>query len=183
MTISGTNRFSVEISYRFNASLGYGNQGLNINHFDIHAGDLMLQLTGRADPSRGFDSVLTAESSGKSQTLSFLTALPLEGRVGVTGYLTGPLTAPLFDGTFAAGPLTIRGIMFTSAEGRLQYREKKINLLSADIRQQVSRYIFDGSVDLAGKEPVYAARLKVTRSDVVSIVCCLRSTAPSECHR
>ncbi|MGE5751502.1 MAG: translocation/assembly module TamB domain-containing protein, partial [Nitrospirota bacterium] len=153
-----------------NASLGYGNQGLNINHFDIHAGDLMLQLTGRADPSRGFDSVLTAESSGKSQTLSFLTALPLEGRVGITGYLTGPLNAPLFDGTFAAGPLTIRGIMFTSAEGRLQYREKKISILSADIHQQASRYIFDGSVDMAGKESVYAARLKVIRSDVVSIV-------------
>lgn len=161
-----------------NASLGYGNRGLNINHFDVHAGDLMLQLTGRADPSRGFDSVLTAESSGKSQTLSFLTALPLEGRVGVTGYLTGPLTDPLFDGTFMAGPVTIRGIMFTSAEGRLQYREKKISLLSADIHQQTSRYIFDGSVDLAGKEPVYTARLKVIRSDVVSIVALFYAPLP-----
>jgi autotransporter translocation and assembly factor TamB len=153
-----------------NASLGYGDQGLDINHFDIHAGDLMLQLKGRADPSRGFDSVLTAESSGKSQTLSFLTALPLEGRVGITGNLTGPLAAPQFEGTFAAGPLTFQGILFTSAEGRLQYREKKISLLSADIHQQASRYNFDGSVDMAGKEPVYAARLKIIRSDVVSIV-------------
>jgi hypothetical protein len=161
-----------------NASLGYGNQGLNIDHFDIHAGDLMLQLTGRVDPSRGFDSVLTAESSGKSQTLSFLTALPLEGRVGVTGHLTGPLTAPLFDGTVEAGSVIIRGVMFTSAEGRLQYREKKISLLSADIRQHVSRYIFDGDIDLAGKEPVYAARLKVIRSDVASIVALFSGPLP-----
>jgi hypothetical protein len=175
MTITGANwtlsRGNNKIVINnINASLGYGNQGLNINHFEIHAGDLMLQLTGRADSSRGFDSVLTAESSGKSQTLAFLTTLPLEGRVGITGYLTGPLAAPLFDGTFAAGPLTIRGIMFTSAEGRLQYREKKISLLSADIHQKASRYNFDGSVDLAGKDPAYAARLKVIRSDVVSIV-------------
>lgn len=161
-----------------NASLGYGNQGLNINHFDIHAGDLMLQLTGRVDPSRGFDSRLTAESSGKSQTLSFLTAIPFEGRVGVTGYLTGPLTAPLFDGTFAAGPVTIRGIVFNNAEGRLQYRENKISLLSADIRQQASRYIFDGTIDLAGKEPVYDARLKVIRADVVSIVALIYAPIP-----
>ncbi|HUI67870.1 MAG TPA: translocation/assembly module TamB domain-containing protein [Nitrospirota bacterium] len=161
-----------------NASLGYGNQGLNINHFDIHAGDLILQLTGRVDPSRGFDAKLTAESSGKSQTLSFLTALPLEGRMGITGYLTGPLTAPLFDGTFAAGHVTIRGIMFNSAEGRLQYREKKISLLSADIRQQASRYIFDGSIDLAGQEPVYAARLKVIRSDIESIVALIYGPLP-----
>ncbi len=153
-----------------NASLAYGNQGLNVNHFDVHAGDLMLQLRGRVDPSRGFDSVLTAESSGKSQTLFFLTALPLEGRLGVTGYLTGPLRDPLFDGTFTAGPVTVRGIMFTSAEGRLQYREKKISLVSADIHQQMSRYIADGSVDLSGKEPVYAARLKVMHADAASIV-------------
>jgi hypothetical protein len=160
------------------ASLGYGNQGLDINHFDIQAGDLKLQLTGRADPSRGFDSILTAESSGKSQTLSFLTEFPLEGRVGITGYLTGPLASPLFDGKFAAGPVTIRGIMFNNAEGRLQYREKTISLLAADIRQQASRYIFDGSIDLAGKEPVYAARLKVIRSDVVSIVSLIYAPLP-----
>jgi translocation and assembly module TamB len=88
------------------------------------------------------------------------------------------LTAPLFDGTFSAGPVTIRSIMFSSAEGRLQYREKKINLLSADIHQQASRYIFDGSVDLAAKEPVYAARLKVIRSDVGSIVALFYAPLP-----
>ncbi|HXY55607.1 MAG TPA: translocation/assembly module TamB domain-containing protein [Nitrospirota bacterium] len=161
-----------------NATMGYGNQGLNISHFDIHAGDLVVQLTGRADTSRGFDAVLNAKSSGKNKTLSFLTALPLEGEVGITGNLTGPFTDPLFDGTFTAGPVTIRGVTITSVEGRLQYRKKKVSLASADIHQQTSRYLFDGSVDLTGKEPVYDARLKVLRSDVVSIVAMFSGPLP-----
>ena len=175
MTLTGANwtlsrgKRSVVIN-SITASIGYGNQGLNITNFDIHAGDLMLRLTGRADPSRGFDSVLAAESSGKSQTLSFLTELPLEGRVGISGNVTGPLAAPLFDGSFSAGPIAVRGILFSSAEGRLQYREKKLSIFSVDIHQQASRYIFDGSIDLARAEPVYAARLKAIRSDVASIV-------------
>jgi len=161
-----------------NVSAGYGNQGLNISHFDVHAGDLMVKLTGRADTSRGFDAVLTAESSGKNKTLAFLASVPLEGRVVITGNLTGPFADPLFDGTFNAGPVTVRGVTITSVEGRLQYRKKKISLASADIHQQTSRYMFDGSVDLGGKEPVYDARLKVLRSDVVSIVAMFSGPLP-----
>ncbi len=182
LTITGTNwklsrgGKSVLIE-SIDASLEKGERGLNINHFVVHAGDLMVQLSGRADPSQGIDTTLTAESSG-SQTLSFLTGLQLQGRVGVNGSLTGPFTAPHFDGSFSAGPLTVRDIMFSSAEGRLQYRENKISILSADIHQQTSRYIFDGSVDLAEKEPVYAARLKVIHADVGNIVALLYKPLP-----
>jgi autotransporter translocation and assembly factor TamB len=161
-----------------NAVFGYSDRGLDIKRFDVLAGDLSLRLSGRADPQRGFDSVLTAESKDKGRTLSFLTSVPLEGRIGVKGYLTGALNAPLFDGTFSAGPLTIRGILFDSAEGRLQYRDKKISLVSVDIHQKTSRYIFEGSVDLANKEPLMSARLKVIRSDVVSIVALFYKTIP-----
>ena len=153
-----------------NAALGYSERGLDIKRFDILAGDLSVRIAGRADPQRGFDAELTAGSNDLGRTLSFLTSVPLEGRIGVKGYLTGAFKAPLFDGVVSAGPLTIRGVLFDKAEGRLQYRDKKISLISADIHQQTSRYLFDGSVDLMNKEPLFAARLKVIRSEVGNIV-------------
>jgi hypothetical protein len=153
-----------------NATVGYSDRGLDINRLEVLAGDLSVRLAGRADPQRGFDAVLTVDSDGKGRALSFLTSLPLEGRVGVKGYLTGAFNAPLFDGTLSAGPLRVRGILFDNADGRLQYRDKKISIISADIHQRASRYFFDGSADLAGKDPLFSARLRLIRSDIGSIV-------------
>ncbi len=153
-----------------NAALGYSERGLDIKRFDLLAGDLSLSIAGRADPQRGFDAELTAASHDQGRTLSFLTAAPLEGKIGVKGYLTGVFKEPLFDGVISAGSLTIRGVLFDKADGRLQYRDKKISLISADIHQQTSRYLFDGSVDFLHKEPLFTARLKVIRSEVGNIV-------------
>ena len=100
----------------------------------------------------------------------FLTGLPLEGAVSVTGHLSGALTSPRFNGDLSARSVTVRGILFNEVDGRLEYDNKKILLSAVDITEQASRYIFHGSVDLSGKEPVYSARLRVLRSDVVNIV-------------
>ncbi len=152
------------------AAFGYSDHGLDIRGLDILAGDLSLKIVGRADPQHGFDAKLTAESIDKGRTISFLTAVPLEGRIGVTGYLTGSFNAPLFDGNVSAGPLAVRGILFDTADGRLQYRDKKISIVSADIHQRSSRYICDGSADFSGTDTLFSARAKVIRSDVASIV-------------
>ena len=153
-----------------NAVFGYSERGLDIKRFDILAGDLSAQIAGRADPQRGFDAALTVESDDQGRTLSFLTLLPFEGRIGVKGYLTGAFNAPLFHGILSAGPLTVRGVVFEKAEGRIEYRDKKVSLLSTDIHQQASRYVFDGSVDLTNGTPLFAASLKVIHSEVGNIV-------------
>lgn len=152
------------------ASFGLGAAGLEIQVFDVRAGDLSFSLSGRADPRRGFDAVLSADSTGKSETLSFLTSVPLEGNIHVKGYLTGAFHAPLFDGAVSADPVVIRGIHFNDASGGIQFRDKRISLVSVDIHQQTSRYFLNGSIDLAGEEPAFAARLKVIRSDIGTIV-------------
>jgi autotransporter translocation and assembly factor TamB len=153
-----------------NAAFGHGPRGLDIQRLEVLAGDLSLTMAGRADPQRGFDSVLAAESRGKGQTLTFLTSVPVEGSISVKGYLTGPLNAPLFDGGLSGDSVIIRGINFDNAEGRIQYRDKTVSLVSVDIHQKTARYFFNGSVDIGRKDPVFAARLKVIRSDVRSIV-------------
>jgi TamB, inner membrane protein subunit of TAM complex/AsmA family len=152
------------------AALGYSRGGLDIRRLDLLAGDLALHGEGRADPATGFDALLSATSSGKGKTISFLTGLPLEGDVNVTGRLSGAFASPRFDGNLSAGPVTVRGIMFSTVAGSIEYEKKKILLSSVDIAEQSSRYIFYGSMDLNGKEPVYSARLRVLHSNVVNIV-------------
>ncbi len=152
------------------AALGYSRGGLDIRRLDILAGDLVLHGDGRADPATGFDAILSATSSANGKTISFLTGLTLEGAVNVIGRLSGALTSPRFDGNFSAGPVTVRGVLFNSVAGRIEYENKKILLSSVDIAEQSSRYMFQGSVDLNGKEPVYSARLRVLHSNVVNIV-------------
>jgi hypothetical protein len=152
------------------ADIGYSRGGLDIRGLDLVAGDLALHGDGRADPESGFDVLLSAASSGKGQTIMFLTGLPLEGGVSVTGHLSGAIVSPRFDGNLSAKPVTVRGVLFNTVDGKLGYDHKKIVLSAVDIAEQSSRYIFNGSVDLSGREPVYSARLRVLRSDVVNIV-------------
>jgi len=152
------------------AALGYSGGGLDIGRLDVAAGDLELQCTGRADPATGFNVLLTAGSSGKGRTLSFLTSVPIDGAVTVTGRLIGALASPRFNGRLFAGPVTVRSVQFSDVAGAIEYEEKKLLLTSVDITEQRSRYVFDGNADLNGKEPVYSARLRVLRSDVVNIV-------------
>jgi autotransporter translocation and assembly factor TamB len=145
-------------------------RGLDIRKFAIQAGDLSVEASGRADPQRGYDAVLSVVSNGPGRTLAVLTAAPFAGPVSVKGQLTGAITAPLVDGTFSAGPVTVRGIPFDSANGRIEYRDAKVSVLSADIHQRDARYLFNGSADWSKKEVFFDARLKVIHADVRSIV-------------
>ncbi len=113
---------------------------------------------------------LQAESGDRGRTLSFLTSLPLDGRIEVSGTVSGAFIAPAFQGKLRAGPTAIRGILFNRAEGTVRYSDRKLTLASVDIHQQDSHYVFDGSADISGPETVFSARLKVVRSDVVSVV-------------
>jgi autotransporter translocation and assembly factor TamB len=153
-----------------NSAFEYSARGLDIQRFEVEAGDLLLKASGRADPQRGFDSLVSAESWDNGRTLSFLTSLPLEGAIRLKGAVTGLLNAPVFDGNLSAGPFSVRGISFDDASGSLQYRQKKISLVSVDIHQKASRYFFNGSVDFAGPHPLLNATLRAVRSDVGSIV-------------
>lgn len=152
------------------AALEYRDTGLDIRHCEISGDDFQTRLTGRVDFRKGLDASLTAGSTGKNRFLSVLTALPLDGTIAVAGRFTGPLNAPRFDGSLLADAMTVRGVLFSRAEGALIYQDRKVLLKEMEIRQQASRYVFDGSVDLGGKEPLYAARLDVIRSDAASIV-------------
>jgi len=155
---------------RIDIALGHSEAGLDINNFEFTAGDLRLRISGRLDPAKGLEAAVVAESSGRGQTLSFLTGMPFYGKLGVSGRLTGPLADPRFDGTFSAGPVTVRGLEFDDARGRLQYGDKIVTLSETSIHQRDSSYVFAGSVDLGGQEPFYTADLQVLHSDVVSIV-------------
>lgn len=163
----GAKRLAIE---RITAALGYRDKGIDIRSFDVSAGDMDVSLTGRMDPATGFDIALTAESAGAGRTLSFLTSLPMEGRISMTGGMTGPFTSPRFEGALSALPLVVRGVSFDTVRSSLTYRDKKIILSEGEIHRQAARYTVEATADLTTEEPVYAARVKVIRSDVTSIV-------------
>ena len=152
------------------ATLGYQGGGLDVRQFEIKAGDLVAQMRGRADPQTGFAMTVAATSSGEGQTLAFLTVVPVQGNIHLAGDVRGPLTAPVFRGNIAAGPIVVRKVPFNDIRGEVEYGDKKIKVTSVHIRQQSSRYAFEGMVDFSGKELAYTARLQVLQSDVVSIV-------------
>ncbi len=152
------------------AALAYERGGLQVRPFEIKAGDLTVQIQGRADPLTGFAMTLSAMSSGSGQALSFFTSLPVEGKIRLEGNISGPLAAPVINGSVSAGPVTVRKILFNDVQGDIEYRDKKLKVTSVRIHQQSSRYIFDGMADFHEKEPLYTARLQVLQSDVVSVV-------------
>ncbi|HEY6011438.1 MAG TPA: hypothetical protein VIX18_08215, partial [Nitrospirota bacterium] len=163
----GTSRLIVD---EIDAALGYRRGALEIERFHVGAGDLMLRLEGTVDPATGFAVSLRAESSGKGKALSFLTSLPIEGAAGVEGKLSGAIATPRFDGRLHAGPVTVRGVLFSDVHGGVGFSDWKLSLTSVEIQEGSSRYLLDGTVDLGDKEPVYAAKLRVLRSDAVNIV-------------
>ncbi len=150
--------------------VGKNEHGLDIRKLEARAGDLSIAGAGRADPQRGFDASLSIVSSGQGRTLAVLSSAPVAGPIAVKGYLTGAVNEPLLDGTFSAGPVTVKGIPFDSATGRIQYRDAKISIVSADIHQREARYLFTGSADWSKADVLFDARLKVIRADVHSIV-------------
>ena len=66
--------------------------------------------------------------------------------------------------------MRVRGICSIDAEGKLVYKDKRIDVVSADINQQNSRFFLNGSVDFKEKEPLFAGKLSAIDADVQSIV-------------
>ncbi len=165
---------------RFLSSLAYRHGVLDVHRFDLKAGDLSADIRGTLDPSRGFDARLTASSSGSGRTLSFLTSLPVEGPVELTGELTGAVNAPVVNGAITAGPIRIRGIQFGAVGGRIEYRDKKISISSVEIHRQASHLIFEATADLSGGEPYYTARLRTVQAEVAGIVALFYQPLPLE---
>ena len=146
----------------------------------VRADDAELNASGRIGPAEGYSLFVNAESSNKGRSLSFFSGVEIAGAVVVRGTLSGPLETPGFDGKLMARPVTIRGILFTSVDGKLTYADKKLILTEATVRKDASRYDFDGSVSFHGTEPLYRARLGVSRSDVESIVALFYRQLPLE---
>lgn len=175
-----TKELKTSIINRLDAVFNYREAGIDIKRCGILAGDLSLGMTGRIDSASGLDATLSLESQNQGQMLTFLTNLPFQGRISVTGRATGPLSSPRFDGECSAGPLTVRGILFSRVDGRLRYIDKVLSLSDTSIYHQNSGYVFDGSMDFNEPEPLYTANLQVIHSDVVSIVSLFYKPLPLE---
>ncbi len=158
----------------------YQDMQVTLHHALLRADDAEINVSGRIGPAEGYALSLTAESSNKGKSLSFLSGVEMSGAVAVRGTLSGPPETPRFDGQLTARPVTIRGILFTSIDGKLVFDDRKLILSEATIRQGISRYDFNGSISFQAAGPFYQARLGVSRSDVASIVALFYQRIPLE---
>lgn len=162
------------------AGLAYREAGVDILGVVFRGEELTSSLSGRIDFRTGYDVTVSIELTGSHGILSDVSRVPLSGKIGLDGKISGPLAEPRFTGGLAAGPMTIRSIPFEQVRGNLEYSGKTITVADCEIRQQTSRYSLSGSVDLKGKNPVFDARLDVIRSDVKNVVALFYRELPLE---
>jgi hypothetical protein len=158
----------------------YQDMHVTLHHALLRADDAVLNVSGRIGPAEGYALSLAVESSDRGRSLSFFSGIELSGSVAVRGMLSGPLATPRFDGQLTARPVTVRGILFSSVDGKLVFDDRKLVLSEAAIRQGISRYDFDGSISFKAADPFYEARLGISRADVASIVALFYRRIPLE---
>jgi translocation and assembly module TamB len=151
---------------------------IEIRRCEVRAGDLTARLTGSLSTEAGLDGVVAVESTGEGHTLGFFTVVPLGGRIGVKGVVSGDLASPRFDGVLSAWPLTVRGISFDEIGGKVRFENRTLTLSSAQIRRDSSRYTLAGDIVFTDGGPLYTGTLVVERSDVASIVSLLYKPLP-----
>lgn len=159
---------------------GYRDGILQILRSGISAEDAEVSASGTVGTTSGFDLRLSAGSRGTGTILGFLSGIESSGRVSLAGTLSGALSAPLFEGSLAAGPVTVRGVQFQDLSGPVRFKDKVLSITGATIHQDESRYLFDGAVSFQDTVPHFQARLGVIRSDVVSIVALFYKRIPLE---
>ncbi len=152
------------------AEAEYQDGVLRIVSASLRTADLTARANGTVSPGAGMNLSLSADIAEGGGAPAFLTGLDAAGAASVTGTLTGAAKTLAFEGTVSAGPLTVRGTTFQSLTGLLRYQDRTLSLAGATVRQNDSRYLFDGSVSFRESEPQFEARLGVVRSDVVGIV-------------
>ncbi|MDH4164592.1 MAG: translocation/assembly module TamB domain-containing protein, partial [Nitrospirota bacterium] len=152
------------------AHLGISKDGVDVIDAAITTSDASVSLSGRAGVAEGYRMAFIIRSMGTGSTLAVLTGVNLDGPVSVQGTLTGKFADPEVEGTVTAGPMHVRNVLFQNISGMIRLRKGMLSLEGISIRQDSSKYLMDGTVDLSDPEPRYHARLSVIKSDVVGIV-------------
>lgn len=158
----------------------YRNGVVQIVGAHIASRDAEIHASGTIGVLQGYQVTISARSNGEGGVLSFLSGIDANGSAAANGTLTGRLADPRFDGTIAAGPVTVRGTRFDSFSSMLQYHQRTLSLIGATIRQDTSRYLLDGTILFEDTGTRYQAHLRIIRSDVVSIVALFYKHIPLE---
>ena len=149
---------------------GYRAGRIDVIRANTRSENASVSASGWVGIEEGYHLALNVALSGVPPVLKLFTTVDLSGAATFAGTMTGPLTAPELSGTLTAEPLTVRGVPFRSVSGLIVWRGVTLSVTDADIQHDSSRYRFDGSVTFLDSGPRYDARLRVIRSDVVSIV-------------
>lgn len=129
----------------------------------------------RSDGPIALDVVL---ESGQMEEIASLASLhSIEGKLKLTGKLTGTWKDPVFNGTGQAQDLRLRDRPFERAESDLSYQNRTIRFKQAVFQEKKARYEIKGSVAFESSEdgrtvPSFDIAAKIRRGsprDVIAI--------------
>ncbi len=151
---------------------------LTFRRFRAEADGTELVLGGTISIAEGYRLAFSLSANDATSLSLFLTGTGVNGPIKLSGELTGPLSSPSFEGKLAAGPLSIRKVLFRTVDATVSFRNGTFFLDRALIHQGRSKYLLEGSIDVTGKEPFYRARLSANRSDVKGIIALFYRSLP-----
>lgn len=140
---------------------------LTLQDFHVFTPWLDVDFNGTIDPAANINLDAKVHEIDLSRYNRHL-PLPLQGKAGFSGKLTGTVDAPLFEGRLLAQDLTVNGQAVTGVGGIVQYSDGFVFIRDMSFQQNNGLYEFNGDVNVNTQR--LRGRLVVDKGDIHSLV-------------
>jgi TamB, inner membrane protein subunit of TAM complex len=126
---------------------------------------------------------ITMESGQISEIAAFTPLHSIDGKIKLTGKLTGTWNDPVFQGAARAQDLRLRDRPFETAESDLRYQNRSIRFKQAVFRQQGALYRIGGSVTFESSEdgrtvPYFDIAAKIRQGSAQDVIAIFTKELP-----
>ncbi|MBI3998390.1 MAG: translocation/assembly module TamB domain-containing protein [Armatimonadetes bacterium] len=135
---------------------------LTVEGGSVRRNDSLIQVAGIIDRRTGFGLDIAARGLNlEDAALPPVGATRVEGRVDVTGRVTGRPSAPVLTLAASSTDLTINGIRFDDASGQVRWEGHTLRLDPLRLGLRDERYQIEGDI-VFGREPALSLTATVT---------------------
>ena len=140
---------------------------VTLQDFHVFTPWLDVDFNGTIDPESNIDLDARVHEIDLSRYNKYL-PMPLQGKAGFSGKLTGTVANPLFEGRLSAQDLAVNGQAVTGVGGIVQYSDGFVFFKDMTCQQKDGTYTFNGNANISNQR--MRGRLVVDKGDIHSIV-------------